>query len=75
MWEQFIGVDLLPDYSAFCREKLQNHWIFGLCLKHIAGIFGCLYFWVYLTTYYHLLDSEILQIIEHYQIRPSAYAY
>jgi hypothetical protein len=24
---------LLPDYSAFCREKLLNHWIFGLCLK------------------------------------------
>jgi hypothetical protein len=33
MWERFMGVDLLPDYSASCREKLQ-----------ITGFLDCAFF-------------------------------
>lgn len=37
MWKRFMEVDLLPDWFTSYREKLQNHWIFGLCRKIMEG--------------------------------------
>ncbi len=35
---RFVWMDLLPDCFIFHREKLENHWILGLCHKQDKNI-------------------------------------